>query len=132
MRTRDQLSSDEAKQVVLNLGAAINDESFQTARLYVADDMKYEGPFGTRVGAEAYLEEIERLRLKFHIQRIFADQEDVCVLYNIDTAGVTVFACGWFQIKDGKVGSLKVTFDPRPLLASPRGSRRSSHAVAGG
>jgi hypothetical protein len=115
-----QLSSDEAKQVVLNLGTAINDERFQTARLYVADDMKYEGPFGTRVGAEAYLEEIERLCLKFHIERIFANQEDVCVLYNIDTAGITVFACGWFQIKDGKVGSLKVTFDPRPLLGSPK------------
>jgi hypothetical protein len=80
--------------------------------------MRYEGPFGTRVGAEAYLEEIERLRLKFEIQRIFADKEDVCALYNIDRAGVTVFACGWFQIKDGKVSSLKVTFDPRPLLAS--------------
>jgi hypothetical protein len=74
------------------------------------------------VGAEAYFEEIERLRLKFHIQRIFANHEDVCVLYNIDTSGITVFACGWFQIKDGKVGFLKVTFDPRPLLASPRGT----------
>jgi hypothetical protein len=44
--TREQLSSDEAKQVVLNLGTAINDESFPTARIYVADDIKYEGPFG--------------------------------------------------------------------------------------
>ena len=118
MTTQQQLSSDQAKQVVVNLGNAINDESFQTARSYVADDMRYEGPFGTRVGAEAYLEEIERLHLKFDIRRIFADQDDVCVLYNIDRAGVTVFACGWFQIKDGKVGFLKVTFDPRPLLAS--------------
>ena len=122
MKTHAQLSSDEAKQVVLSLGTAINGESFHTARLYVADDMTYEGPFGTRIGAEAYLEEIGRLRLKFHIQRIFADQEDVCVLYNIDTAWITVFACGWFQIKDGKVGSLKVTFDPRPLLASSTGT----------
>jgi hypothetical protein len=120
--TQAKLSSNEAKQVVLDLGTAINDESFQTARLHVADDMKYEGPFGTRVGAEAYLEEIKRLRLKFHIQRIFANQEDVCALYNIDIAGITVFACGWFQIRDGKVGSLKVTFDPRPLLDSPRGT----------
>jgi hypothetical protein len=115
-------SIDEAKQVVLKLGTAINEESFQAARLYVADDIKYEGPFGARVGAEAYLGEIERLRLKFHIQRIFADQEHVCVLYEIDSAGITVFACGWFQIKGGKVGSLKVTFDPRPLLLSSRGS----------
>ena len=42
MMTQAQLSSDEAKQVVLNLGTAINDESFQTARVYVADGIKYE------------------------------------------------------------------------------------------
>ena len=89
MTTQAQLSSDEAKQVVINLGTVINDESFQTARICVADDMKYEGPFGARVGAEAYLKEIKRLRLKIHIQRIFPSQEDVCVLSNIDTAGIT-------------------------------------------
>jgi hypothetical protein len=75
---RAQLSSDEAKQVVLDLGAAINDESFQTARLYVADDMEYEGPFCTRVGAEAYLEEIERLRLKFRFNG-FLRTRKMCV-----------------------------------------------------
>jgi hypothetical protein len=26
-------------------------------------------------------------------------------------------ACGWFQLEDGKISSLRVTFDPRPLLA---------------
>lgn len=120
MTTHAVLSSDEAKQIVLDLGIAINNESYQTARIYLTDDMKYEGPFGTRVGAEAYLEQIERLRLKFHIHRIFADGNDICVLYNIDSAGVTVFACGLFQIKDGKVSSLKVVFDPRPPLVSPK------------
>ena len=39
MTTQAQLSSDEAKQVVINLGTVINDESFQTARICVADDM---------------------------------------------------------------------------------------------
>jgi hypothetical protein len=122
MTTKALIASDEAKLVVLRLGTAINEENFQAARTCVADDMRYEGPFGTRVGAEAYLAEIERLGLKFHVLRIFAEQEDVCVLYNIETAGVTLFACGWFQIKDGKVGSLKVTFDPRPLFTSARGT----------
>jgi hypothetical protein len=65
--TQAQLSSDEAKQVVPSLGTANNDESFQTVRIYVADDN------------------------------------------NIDTEGITVFACGWFQI-NGKVGSLSARF----------------------
>jgi len=69
MTTQMQTSAIEAKEVVLKLGMAINDESFQRARRYVSDDMKYVGPFGTRIGADAYLQEIEHLRLKFDIQR---------------------------------------------------------------
>ena len=112
-----KISTNEPKEVVLGLGKALNDESFQIARRYVSDDMKYVGPFGSRDGAEAYLQEIERLRLKFDIQKIFADDENVCVLYDITVSGITLFACGWFQVNAGKVSSLRVTFDPRPLVA---------------
>jgi len=112
-----KISTNEPKEVVLGLGKALNDESFQIARRYVSDDMKYVGPFGSRDGAEAYLQEIERLRLKFDIQKIFADDENVCVLYDITVSGITLFACGWFQVNAGRVSSLRVTFDPRPLVA---------------
>ena len=112
-----KISTNEPKEVVLGLGKALNDESFQIARRYVSDDMKYVGPFGSRDGAEAYLQEIERFRLKFDIQKIFADDENVCVLYDITVSGITLFACGWFQVNSGRVSSLRVTFDPRPLLA---------------
>jgi hypothetical protein len=117
MALQMKISTNEPKEVVLRLGKALNDESFQIARRYVSDDMKYVGPFGSRDGAEAYLQEIERLRLKFDIQKIFADDENVCVLYDITVSGITLFACGWFQVNAGKVSSLRVTFDPRPLVA---------------
>ncbi len=39
-----QVSTDQAKEVVLGLGKALNDESFEIARTYVNDDMKYVGP----------------------------------------------------------------------------------------
>ena len=87
-----QVSTDQAKEVVLGLGKALNDESFEIARRYVKDDMNYVGPFGSREGAEAYLQEIERLRLKFDIQKIFADDKDVCALYDITVSGITLFA----------------------------------------
>jgi hypothetical protein len=116
MTTLMQTSALEAKEVVLKLGMAINDESFQQARRYVSDDMEYVDPFGSRIGAEAYLQEIEHLRLKFDIQKIFADGNDVCVMYDITVSGITLFACGWFQVAAEKVRSLRVTFDPRPLL----------------
>jgi hypothetical protein len=116
MTLQEQASTNEVKEVVLGLGQALNDENFQIARGFVSDDMKYIGPFGVRDGAEAYLQEIQRLRLKFDIQKVFVDDRDVCALYNIAVSGITLFACGWFHVKDGRVSSLRVTFDPSPLL----------------
>jgi hypothetical protein len=110
-------STQETKEVVLGLGKALNDENYEAARRYVSDSMKYVGPFGSRDGAEEYLQEIERLHLKFDIQKIFAECKDVCVLYDITASGITLFACGWFQVEAGTVKSIRVTFDPRPLLA---------------
>jgi len=31
-------------------------------------------------------------------------------------SGATLFTCGWYQVEDGKIRSLKVVFDPRPVL----------------
>ena len=70
MTLQEQASTNEAKKVVLGLGKALNDENFQIAREFVSEDMKYIGPFGVRDGAEAYLQEIQRLRLKFDIQKV--------------------------------------------------------------
>jgi hypothetical protein len=111
-----QPPTDKAKEVVLALGQALNDADFQTAREYLSDDLKYIGVFGARDGAEAYLQDMKRLRLKFGIKKIFVDSEDICVLYDLAVSSVTLFACGWFQIKEGKVSSLRVVFDPRPIL----------------
>lgn len=113
-----KISTPEATEVVRSLGKALNDENYEEARRYVSASMKYSGPFGSRDGADAYLHEIERLRLNFDIQKIFGDDKDVCALYDITVGGITQFACGWFQVEDGKVKSLRVTFDPRPFLGN--------------
>ena len=62
-------------------------------------------------------------RIKYHIQKLFGDDRDVCAFYNIEVSGMIVFACGWFHVKAGKVSSLRVTFDPRPLLAASDATR---------
>ena len=36
-----QVATDQAKEVVLGLGKALNDETFEIAGRYVNDDMKY-------------------------------------------------------------------------------------------
>jgi limonene-1,2-epoxide hydrolase len=110
------VSIGQAEEVVLSLGKALNDRDFETAKSFVHDEFEYVGPFGSRDSAEAHLQKIERLGLEFDIKRISADGNDVCAVYGITVSGMSrfsvatgrLFACGSFQIQNGKVSSLRV------------------------
>lgn len=95
---------------------AMNEENFTEARRYTADDMQFEGVMGTRDGAEAYFKDMEHMKLKYAVKRMFEDGDDVSVFYDITMSGKEIFSSGWYHVTDGKIQWFKVLFDPRPLL----------------
>jgi hypothetical protein len=108
--------SEAARNIVTNLLEAINREDFTAARTFLQDDMRYIGVFGSRDGADASLAEVQQRSLKFGIREVIAEGNEVAVFYDLSTSGVTLFAAGRFQIRDGKVILIHVVFDPRPVL----------------
>lgn len=111
------MSEQNAKELVLAYIGAPNGQDFQTARKYVADDLSFDGVLGSHQGADVYFEDMERMRLKYDVKKIFVDGNDVCVLYDVTLSGASLFTCGWYRVEAGKIRSLKVIFDPRPVLA---------------
>jgi ketosteroid isomerase-like protein len=109
-------TSTDVKQVVLDFITALNEEDFASARVQAADDMVFTGVMGSRNGADAYFKDMEHMRLKYDIKKTFADEEDVCLFYNITMSGAMIFSCGWYHVKNGKIQTIRVIFDPRPLL----------------
>lgn len=112
-----------AKDVVLAFVGSLNDGDFVTARQYVHADISFEGPLATRKGADEYLKDMERIRLRFNIQKVFEDADDICLLYDVDMGKTTVYGCGWYKVQAGKIRSIKAVFDPRPVLEAA--SKRS-------
>jgi len=104
--------------LVLSSVGALDDENFSLARRYVSDDMMFDGSLASRQRADAIFADLERMRPKYDVKKVFAEGNDVCVLYDVTLSGVKVFTCGWYQVNDGKIRSLKVVFDPRPVLAA--------------
>jgi predicted ester cyclase len=119
-------SPNDAKQVVMSCVDAINKEDFKRARQYVSDDISFVGVMGSRQGADAYFKDMERMRLKYDIHKVFADVNDVCLFYDLAIAGITVFGCAWYQVANGKIRSLKVVFDPRPILEARSRQEKSA------
>jgi SnoaL-like domain len=118
-------SEHNAEQVVMACVEAINKGDFKAAREYVSDDLSFIGVLGTRQGADAYFNDMERMQLKYDVKKVFVAGQDVCLLYDLNMSGAIVFCCGWYQVEDGKIGSLRVVFDPRPVLEA-----RSKSAAA--
>lgn len=120
------MSAADPKQVVMSCVNAINREDFGAARQFVADDLSFVGVLGTRQGGDVYFKDMERMRLKYDVKKVFADGDDVCLFYNLAIAGANVLVSAWYHVADGKIRSLQVVFDPRPILEAQSKSARSS------
>ena len=105
-----------AKEVVLAFVDALNGEDFKTAGTYLAKDMTFKGVLGSRDGAEAYMKDIQHMKLKYKVKKSVAEHNDVCLIYDLTMSGTTLLGYGWYHLDDGKISSLNVMFDPRPLL----------------
>ncbi len=110
------ISEPNPKATVQSFLQALNDENFDKARKLVNDNMKFEGVLGSRDGADAYFDDMKKMKLKYEVLKVFAEAQDVCVLYNINMGGAKIFTCGWYQLLHDKISMIRVVFDPRPVL----------------
>jgi len=106
-----------AKELVLSFIEAMNDENFDKAKTYAADNMVFQGVLGTRNNAADYFKDMKKMKFKYAVQKVFTDGNDVCLWYDISMGpGLAILSSGWYRIEDGKISSFKVIFDPRQVL----------------
>jgi hypothetical protein len=58
-------------------------------------------------------------RGRYDIKKLFADEGDVCVLYDLKMSVATVFMSSWYIVKDEKIASIQTVFDARPFGPPP-------------
>ncbi|HEX3982120.1 MAG TPA: nuclear transport factor 2 family protein [Acidisoma sp.] len=113
--SKEQLNKD----LVLGLADALNDHDIVRARTFLADELVFVGVFGPPIeGADAFLAAMERLGARQTIQKCLADGDDVVCSYELSLPAkpdIVLFGCGWFELADAKIRSVRVVFDPTPL-----------------
>ncbi|MFF7295566.1 nuclear transport factor 2 family protein [Streptomyces sp. NPDC008265] len=94
---------------------------FDALRGVLAEDVDFVGPLGKASGVEEALaglrglgQVLERIDVKVRV----AEGDEVITWFDLCT-GVAPPAptANWMRVEDGKVTRIRVTFDPRPLLA---------------
>ena len=104
------------KDIVFEFIDALNNNEFDIARQHLADDVKFTGVLGKRDDADNYIADMEKMKFKYAIKKAFAEGDDVCLWYDINMSGLQVPTCGLYNLKDDKIRSINVLFDPRPVL----------------
>lgn len=92
-------------------------------RAVLADDVDFVGALGAVTGgdeAAAALMGLAKITKDVVVKRMLADGEDVLTWFELHTtvSPEPVPVANWTQVRDGRAQRIRVTLDPRPLLAS--------------
>jgi hypothetical protein len=115
-------STTNPKEIVISFQESLNKRDLGSARRCVSDNFVLSNPTGSFDNADKYFEAVKQAGqahpepCRFEVKKLFIDGSDVCVFNDVIAGSITIFACGWYHIEDQKIQSLKLVYDPRPLL----------------
>jgi hypothetical protein len=119
-----------AAQVAEKFFVAWTSRNFDGARELLHDDLSFQGPIDTFSDADSYVRALQGLsQIVTGVDRhkVFIDGDDVCVIYDLRTAPVpSAPTAEWYQVRDGRIASIRVFFDARPFAALFEGGQHPS------
>jgi len=109
-----------ADKIVGDYQQAMGKGDFAAARKLLHDNLSFHGPLETFDCPEPYLESLKKLHhivQRIDMKKMFADGDDVCLLYDMvtNTPAGTAFIAEWYQVKGEKIAAIRVVFDARPF-----------------
>jgi len=94
-------------------------KDFQTLRSILADEVTFDGPLAKLQGAQdvaAGLERLAQITSDITIRKRFVDGQDVLTWFDLHTTvAPPAPTANWQHVENGKITSIDVAFDPRPL-----------------
>lgn len=109
------------RQIAETYFTAWESGDYATLRGLFADDVDFAGPLGTASGAEdclAGLKGLGALLTRIDVRARVADETDVVTWFDLHTSvAAPATVANWTRVADGRITHIRVTFDPRELLA---------------
>lgn len=109
----------QPKEVVKSYIDALDRQKYEEAMSFLHEGVRISGPAGETFGKPLdFIEMLRKYKGRYDIKKLFADGNDVCVLYDLATTGPTVYMSSWYQVERGKIVSINTVFDPRAFGTS--------------
>jgi hypothetical protein len=110
----------DMKQIITNYHNAWTSGDMEAARIYLADDLDFQGSIDTFRRADDFIAALtmfQKMIQKINLIQSLFSEWDAALLYDCDTispAGV-IRTAEFFTIKDGKIKSIRLVFDATEL-----------------
>ena len=110
----------ETKQVVINYHNAWSSGDMEAARVYLADNLDFQGSIDTFKRADEFIAALtmfHKMLNRVNLIQSFYSESGAALLYDCDTispAGV-IRTAEFFTVRDGKIESIKLVFDATEL-----------------
>jgi hypothetical protein len=96
-------------------------KDFDTLRTVLADDATFRGPLGTADSGDECLQGLKgmsQIVTDVVIRKMFVDGPDVLTWFELHTSvAPPAPTANWSHVEDGRISTIRVTFDPRDLVA---------------
>lgn len=97
-------------------------KDFERLRSLFTDDCTFRGPLGQADDADACVAGLKGLLQiveSIDVQHVFADTDDVLTWFELRTTiAPPTPTANWMHIEDGRIARIRVTFDPRGIVAA--------------
>jgi len=110
--------STDAGTVVARYFAAFGAGDVAAARGLLWDDLSFQGPLDTFTNADDLVKALSALApivKGVQLRKVLVDGDDVATFYDMLTPMGTSPIAEWHHVRDGKIDSIHVYFDPRPF-----------------
>lgn len=113
----------QAKQIVEAYYAAFEKKDLALARTILHDEFTFDGPMMQASSADDMMDKMKQFDCEYSstIHQIIADGEHVAVNLTCEMGSpdaVSLDMSEWFTVRDGKVLSSKLFFDPTKMAAA--------------
>jgi hypothetical protein len=109
----------DRKTLALEYLSAVAEQQYDKVGALLAPDLQFRGPSLSRTSAEDYVGALKRLgaiHVRNDIKRVFADGDEVCVIYDFvtDTPAGALPTIEWLRFDGERIRSIDLYYDRLP------------------
>lgn len=132
--------STDRKTLALEYLNAVGNQQYERIEALLAPDVKFRGPMMTRTSAAELVGALKRLgaiHVRNEVRRIFADGDEVCVIYDFvtDTPAGALPTIEWLRFAGDRIAAIDLYYDRLPwqtvmAVIAERGARPAAQPTA--